>query len=112
MVDNFDLTLLQDKQFFICVLGVSLIDFSDMNFNLIITYILDDLKYSTVEVAALMSVIGIADILSRFLSPFIGDYFNQNPRTMFMYSGVIFIFTRIGKLLWKRFVFTINFHVY
>lgn len=97
-MENFDLTLLQNKKLLICVLGVSLTDFSDMNYNLIKTYILDDLKYSIIEVETLMSAIGIADILSRFISPFVGDYFKQNPRTMFMYWGMVFIITRIGKL--------------
>lgn len=78
-------------------------DFTEMNYAFLTPYVLDDLEYSTTEVAAIMSTIGIADIIFRLLSPFIGDYFKQKPLHMFMYSGVIFIFTRLGKL---------NHHVY
>lgn len=106
IVDNFDLTLLQSGSFILSILAVSLTDFSEINFTFIIPYILDDLKYSTAEVAGLMSAIGIADIVTRLLSPFVGDFFKQNPKHMFMYSGIIFIFTRLGTVYQFIYIFT------
>lgn len=73
-----------------------MMDITEIGYALITPYVLDDLGYSTGQVAGLMSAIGIADIVFRLLSPFIGDFFKQKPLYMFMYSGVIFIVTRLG----------------
>lgn len=96
-MDTFDLELLKDKIFVNVVVGLSLFDFSEINFIMITPFILSDLKYTIIEIAGFQSTVATADIVFRFISPFIGDYFNQPPRMMFIYSLVIFLFSRTGK---------------
>lgn len=98
LVDTFDLTLLKDVTFVNCLIGISLADFGELNFMMITPMILDELNYSIVEVASLMSTIAIADIVFRFLSPFIGDLLRQSPRLMFIHGMIIFIFARLGNV--------------
>lgn len=85
LVDNFDLTLLKDKTVRNTIIGISLVDYAELNYFMIVPFILDDLKYNTIEVATLMSINGMVEIIFRFLSPFIGDYFGQKSRPMFIY---------------------------
>lgn len=93
-VELFDLDLLNDKIYVNIVLGLSLAIFGEINFSMFTPFILNDLNYSTIEIATLMSVLAIADIVCRFISPFIGDYFGKSPRIMFMYSLVMLIVSR------------------
>lgn len=98
-VDNFDLALLQDKTVLNTIIGISLADFAELNYFMIVPFILDDLKYTNTEVATLMSINGIADIIFRLLAPLIGDYFSQKIRPMFIYSLGTFVIARMGKCI-------------
>lgn len=72
-------------------------DFSELNFAMITPFILDDLRYSSLEIASLMSVIGTLDIVTRFTSPFIGDFFKLTPKTMFGIGSCLFLVGRNGE---------------
>lgn len=93
----FDLDLLKDKIYVNIMLGMSLAIFAELNFSILTPFIFSDLHYSTFEIASLMSTLAVADILSRFTSPFIGDYFHQSPRIMYMISLVLLIVVRMSK---------------
>lgn len=97
IVRFFDLDLLKDKIYVNIMLGMSLAIFAELNFSILTPFIFSDLQYSTFEIASLMSTLAVADILSRFTSPFIGDYFDQSPRIMYMISLVMLIIVRMGK---------------
>lgn len=73
------------------IIGISLVDYGELNYFMIVPFILDDLKYTNIEVATLMSINETVEIIFRVLSPFIGDYFRQKPRPMFIYSLGIFL---------------------
>lgn len=92
------------------MLGMSLAIFAELNFSILTPFIFSDLQYSTFEIASLMSTLAVADILSRFTSPFIGDYFDQSPRIMYMISLVLLILVRMSKDPFKT--YNIHFHIY
>lgn len=93
----FDLDLLRDPIYVNLMLGMSIAIFAELNFSMLTPFILGDLNYSTVEIASIMSTLGVADIIFRFISPFIGDYFEKTPRTMYIYSLIMLILTRTCK---------------
>lgn len=97
IVENFDLRLFQSVTVVLTIIGISMTDFSELNFAMITPFILDDLKYNSLETASLMSIIGTLDIVTRFTSPFIGDYFKLTPKTMFGIGSCLFLVGRNGE---------------
>lgn len=97
IVKFFDLDLLRDPIYVNLMLGMSIAIFAELNFSMLTPFILGDLNYSTVQIASIMSTLGVADIIFRFISPFIGDYFEKTPRTMYVYSLIMLILTRTCK---------------
>lgn len=98
IVKIFDLDLLKDRIYVNIMLGLSLAIIAEINFSLLTPFILTDLNYSTEQIASIMSLLAIADIIVRFISPFIGDYFSQPPRIMYMYSLLLLLLGRTSKL--------------
>lgn len=98
IVKLFDLNLLRDKVCLNVILGLSCADFAEFNFIAITPLILLELNYSTAVTASIMSIMAIADVALRFLSPFIEHFLGQKPRVMLLYSLAIFIFARLGAL--------------
>uniref|UniRef100_A0A182JR29 Major facilitator superfamily (MFS) profile domain-containing protein n=1 Tax=Anopheles christyi TaxID=43041 RepID=A0A182JR29_9DIPT len=99
VVNLFDLTLLQDKVYLNMMLGMSIAVFAEINFSLLTPFILGDLGYSTVQIASIMSTLALADLLFRFISPFVGDYLKLSPRIMYMIALSMLIVTRFSILL-------------
>uniref|UniRef100_A0A7G3APR5 Putative monocarboxylate transporter n=1 Tax=Lutzomyia longipalpis TaxID=7200 RepID=A0A7G3APR5_LUTLO len=91
----FDLDLLQDPIYVNMMLGMSIAIFAELNFSLFTPFILADMNFTTEEIASVMSLLAISDIVFRFLAPFIGDYFHQSSRLMYMYSLVMLIIGRM-----------------
>ncbi|XP_026469799.1 uncharacterized protein LOC113373739 [Ctenocephalides felis] len=98
VVQFFDLKLLADPTYIVIMIGISTSIFSEMNFSMLTPFILGDMGLTRHEIAYVMSVIAISDIVTRFICPFIGDYFKQTPRMMFIHSLVILILTRTGLI--------------
>ncbi|XP_055714006.1 uncharacterized protein LOC129808222 [Phlebotomus papatasi] len=94
VVKFFDLDLLRDLVYVNLMLGMSIAIFAELNFSLFTPFILADMNFSTEEIASVMSLLAISDIIFRFLAPFIGDYFHQSPKHMYMYSLVMLIIGR------------------
>uniref|UniRef100_A0A182U6N3 Major facilitator superfamily (MFS) profile domain-containing protein n=1 Tax=Anopheles melas TaxID=34690 RepID=A0A182U6N3_9DIPT len=99
VVHLFDLTLLQDKVYLNMMLGMSIAVFAEINFSLLTPFILGDLGYSTEQIASIMSTLALADLLFRFVSPFVGDYLKLTPRIMYMIALAMLIVTRFSILL-------------
>ncbi|XP_053679236.1 uncharacterized protein LOC128730227 [Anopheles nili] len=99
VVNFFDLTLLQDKIYLNMMLGMSIAVFAEINFSLLTPFILGDLGYNTEQIASIMSTLALADLLFRFISPFVGDYFKLTPRIMYMIALCMLIVTRFSILL-------------
>lgn len=94
---TFDLDLLRDKIYINIMVGMSITIFVEINFVMLMPFVLSDMNYTIVEVASLMSILAIVDILFRFISPFVGDYFKLGPRIMFLISLAILTVTRVGN---------------
>lgn len=76
------------------MLGIAIAVFAEINFSLLTPFILNEFHYSTEQIAIFMTTLAFVDIFCRFASPFIGDYFKQPPRIMYMYSLFMLIITR------------------
>ncbi|XP_059617769.1 uncharacterized protein LOC132262506 [Phlebotomus argentipes] len=94
VVKFFDLDLLKDPIYVNLMLGMSVAIFAELNFSLFTPFILADMDFNTDQIAAVMTLLGIADLVFRFLAPFIGDYFHQSARRMYVYSLVLLIIGR------------------
>ncbi|XP_052872705.1 uncharacterized protein LOC128278089 [Anopheles cruzii] len=103
LVRFFDLTLLQDKVYVNMMLGMSIAVFAEINFSLLTPFILGDLGYGTVQIASIMSTLALADLVFRFISPFVGDYLRLSPRTMYMIALTMLIVTRFSILLARNY---------
>lgn len=97
IVQFFDLGLLRDKIYCNILLGISIAIFAEFNFSILTPFILYEMDFTTVQVASLMSTVAISDVISRFISPWIGDYYEQPSRIMYMISLVFLVIIRMGK---------------
>ncbi|XP_058128331.1 uncharacterized protein LOC131285901 [Anopheles ziemanni] len=98
VVHFFDLTLLKDKIYVNIMLGMSIAVFAEINFSLLTPFILGDLGYGTEQIASIMSTLALADLVFRFVSPFVGDFLKLSPRVMYMIALAMLIVTRFSIL--------------
>ncbi|XP_008192826.2 monocarboxylate transporter 4 [Tribolium castaneum] len=109
IVDNlakiFDLDLLKDPVFNNIIIGLALATFAEINFTLLVPFILNDFKLTTDQIAIFLSTLGISDMISRFLGPYVGNYFTKPSRLMFVYSLVILVIIKFTILCSKNFIF-------
>jgi hypothetical protein len=97
IVIMFDLDLLKDPIYRNIWFGLSLAFSAEINFSLMTPIILGDRGFDIKGTAQLMSTIAIADLVFRFLSPFIGDRLKIAPRWMYMNSLISLILCRSGE---------------
>lgn len=103
IVNFFDLSLLQDPKYVNIMIGMSLAIFAELNFSLLTPFILADIGLDTQGIATFLSVLSIADLIFRFISPFVGDYFKKSARIMYMISLLMLIITRFTLLMFSTF---------
>lgn len=96
-VNFFDLKLLCDPVFVNIMIGMSLAIFAELNFSILTPFIMADFGLDTAQSATFLSVLSIADLVFRFLAPFIGDYLKKPPRKMYMLTLFLLIISRFGK---------------
>ncbi|KAK9752905.1 Major Facilitator Superfamily [Popillia japonica] len=77
VVKLFDLTLLKDRIFVNIVVGMSLAVFAELNFSILTPFIMGDYNLSTHQIATFISVLSTADILFRFIAPYVSDFFKK-----------------------------------
>jgi hypothetical protein len=94
----FDLGLLTDKIYLNLVIGIAIAIFAEINFSLLTPFILNEFDYTTEQIATFMSTLATVDIFCRFTSPWIGDYFKQPARIMFMYALFMLIIMRTSLM--------------
>lgn len=97
IVNTFDLTLLKDPIYCNILLGLSLAVFAEVDFTVSTAFILTDFGMDTSDIAEFLSIQAGADIIFRFLSPYIEEFFNQPPRIMYLLSLLCIIVTRFRK---------------
>ncbi|XP_017773406.1 PREDICTED: monocarboxylate transporter 7-like [Nicrophorus vespilloides] len=103
IVNIFDLTLLKDPIYVNIMLGMSLAVFAEINFSLLTPFILDDFHLTTYQIAIFLSTLSTADIIFRFIAPFIGDFLNKPARIMYMVSLLLLIATRFTLVFFESF---------
>lgn len=101
----FDLDLLRDITYVNLAVGITLINFVEINFAILTPFILNDLGFNGGQIAFAMSLLGFFDLVIRFLIPLITGKFNCSNRTFFV-VGIL------GMCLGRVFLsMTSNFYV-
>lgn len=97
IIEIFDLDLLQEPIFRNIWIGLSIAFTAEMNFTLMTPFILGEMGYNTKDTAKAMSIMGTADILTRFISPFIGQRTKLPSRCLYIFSLCILVIFRYCK---------------
>lgn len=97
MVEFFDLDLLRDNIYLNLMIGMSISLFAEINFAILTPFILSDLNFSSNQIPLILSIIAIADLISRFFSPFVADYFKWSTQMAYTISLAMLIITRAGE---------------
>lgn len=96
-VEFFELDLLRDNIYLSMMIGMAISLFAEINFAILTPFILSDLNFSSNEIPLILSVIAIADLISRFFSPFVADYFKWSTQKAYTISLAMLIITRAGE---------------
>ena len=62
----FDLDLLRDNIYLNIMIGMAISIFAEINFAILTPFILSDLKFNSDEIAYILFVMAIADLISRY----------------------------------------------
>lgn len=95
----FDLDLLRDNIYLNIMIGMAISIFAEINFAILTPFILSDLKFNSDEIAIILFVMAIADLISRFCSPFIADKMNLSIRVSYIISLILLVLTRMCKII-------------
>jgi hypothetical protein len=95
----FDLTLLKDLIFVNLMVGVTIANFSELNFSTLTPFVLCDFGFTNYEIATVMSLLGLIDISTRFLIPFIAGKIGWENRTFFLFGVLGMALGRISKIM-------------
>ncbi|XP_026463104.1 monocarboxylate transporter 13-like isoform X1 [Ctenocephalides felis] len=98
VVKFLDLDILTDSVGLNVLLGMVLIIFVDINFAQITPFVMQDLSFSSNDIAFFMTVISTVDIFGRFISPFIDEYLKFGAKKMMMITLGLMIPIRMGLL--------------
>ncbi|XP_020716891.1 uncharacterized protein LOC101460513 isoform X3 [Ceratitis capitata] len=88
VVAFFDLDLLRDFTFVNLVIGLTIINFGELNFSILTPFILNDFGFTTSQITSAMSVLGGLDIIVRFFVPFVTEKIPWDNRVFFL-IGVV-----------------------
>jgi hypothetical protein len=94
LVKFFDLDLLKDPIYVNILVGLSLAVFAEINFSLLTAFILAEFGLNTDQIATFMSILGIADIIFRFLAPYIGQLMKLTARPMYVITLFLLMLSR------------------
>lgn len=101
----FDLDLLKDFTFINLMLGITLANFSELNFSVMTPFILGDLGMSKPQVAFFMSLLGGVDISIRFCVPLIAGKIGWDNNSFFLFGVITMAMGRVGN-------YYLNFHLH
>lgn len=88
VVTFFDLDLLRDFTFVNLVTGLTFINFGELNFSILVPFILGDFGFDTAQITLAMSLCAGFDLLMRFLVPFLTEKIPWDNRVFFL-IGVV-----------------------
>ncbi|XP_061396638.1 uncharacterized protein LOC133332268 [Musca vetustissima] len=88
VVAFFDLGLLRDFTFVNLVIGLTIINFGELNFSILTPFILNDFGLEISQITLSISVLGGMDLATRFLLPFLTEKVPWDNRVFFL-IGVV-----------------------
>lgn len=94
LVKFFDLDLLKDPIYVNILFGLSVAIFAEINFSLLTAYILAEFGLSTNQIATFLSLLGITDLIFRFLAPYLGRLIGLPARKMYMFCLILLMLSR------------------
>ncbi|XP_050446346.1 monocarboxylate transporter 13-like [Cataglyphis hispanica] len=100
----YDFDLLRDPTYINIMLGMSIAIFAEINFSMLTPFILADMGMTRIEIANIMSVIAIVDLVGRGVSPYLGEWLRQPSRIMYMLSLFLLIISRTALIFTKSFL--------
>jgi len=103
IVAFFDLGLLTDPLYVNLMLGMSLAICAELNFGLLVPFIMADRGFDTDHIAIIMSVIASLDIVFRFLAPFFSDYYKIQARDMYIIALIMLLTSRMSLVFSRSF---------
>lgn len=80
----FDLDLLRDFTYLNLAVGLTLINFVEINFAILTPFILADFGFKNNQIAFAMSALGFCDLVVRFLVPVLTAKFHYSNKTFFI----------------------------
>ncbi|XP_013118792.2 monocarboxylate transporter 9 [Stomoxys calcitrans] len=101
----FDLDLLRDITYLNLAMGLTLINFVEINFAILTPFILSDFGFDSAQIAMAMSLLGFCDLVVRFLVPLITAKINLSNEAFF---GIGIMGMCIGRFILSC---TTNFYV-
>ncbi|ALC48711.1 CG8051 [Drosophila busckii] len=99
----FDLDLLRDITYVNLAVGITLINFVEINFAILTPFILDDLGFDKSQIAFAMSLLGFFDLIIRFLIPLITAKLSWSNRTFFVVGILGMCFGRVLLSMTRNF---------
>lgn len=104
-IEDLDLALLKDKSFLNILIGLTIIALGELNFFVLVPFILEEAGFTDKQISLTMSVLAGVDISVRFLGPFATQKLRLGNKSLFA-IGILAI--AIGRFIT---VMTQDFHV-
>ncbi|XP_037920443.1 monocarboxylate transporter 9-like isoform X2 [Hermetia illucens] len=86
---NFDLDLFKDFNYVITIFGLSIADFAEMNFNILMPSVLDKIGFTGAEIVTLLTLIALMDCCMRLLVPILVEKLGWKNRSCYLMGVVI-----------------------
>lgn len=96
IVAFFDLDLLRDISYMNLVIGLTLINFVEINFAILTPFILSDFGFKNQQIALAMTLLGVCDLVVRFLVPLITSKIHLSNKVFFAFG---LLGMSVGRLL-------------
>ncbi|XP_067641000.1 uncharacterized protein [Eurosta solidaginis] len=99
----FDLDLLRDVTYVNLALGMTIINFVEVNFAILTPFILSDFKFTNTQIAFAMSSLGVCDVILRFLTPLLTAKIPLSNKNFFIIGILGMCFGRIFLVYCRNF---------
>lgn len=82
-IRDLDLALLKDFTFLNILIGLTIIIFGELNFSILVPFILSDSGFQDHQISMAMSILAGVDMSMRFLAPFVTQKLTLGNKTLF-----------------------------
>ncbi|XP_036319133.1 uncharacterized protein LOC118733712 [Rhagoletis pomonella] len=99
----FDLDLLRDFTYVNLAMGMTIINFVEINFAILTPFILSDFKFTNTQIAFAMSSLGVCDVILRFLTPLLTAKIPLSNKNFFIVGILGMCFGRVFLVYCRNF---------